>query len=98
MITMINNPIFIRCSREVCKVDTMSIVNHPVNLDKCVSIRKEDNGAYESCQIRFIGCEEDWVYPNKDERNKDFDAIMKIYGRFVCEFNTLDEAKEKLKD
>jgi len=74
-------PIFISCSIDKIRYMRGEYVhNRPVNLSLCKSLSKgkfawyPDNVGLPS--LKFNGCEQEWVYNNKEEREIDYLRIV----------------------
>lgn len=58
------------------------VENYPVNLNVCKSIRKSKFAWYPDNNgrpaISFIGCDIQWVYDNVEDRDREWDQLIKI--------------------
>lgn len=83
--------LFVRCSLEKVKRDwALSIYpeqktdiwyNDPVNLDLCYSFQKSTwLTGFPSIIFSFYHASIDWIYDNEEDRDKDYNRLLTIYG------------------
>ena len=73
-------PFFITCRyEEVETFDHILVDNYPINLQFCKYIKKTtyDGPTKKNPAIEFVGIDVKWVYYTFEERDEDFDIIIK---------------------
>lgn len=79
----ITPPFFAVCATESVRYRRTDIQNYPVNLSLCKHIAKDMFNQYPDNigmpTIKFVGCDCFWIYNKEEDRNEDFDRIVRIF-------------------
>jgi hypothetical protein len=74
---------FLECSvPEIEYLHGRKIVNHPVNINLCVRIRRDQHKWYPDNEglpsIHFDGCNAEWVFKSYADRDADYERVLKL--------------------
>ena len=77
----VSKPFFITCRvKEIIYLRGKKVVNNPVNLALCKTIEKTKYSWYPDnegrCAIRFNGCDQEWVFDSKEDRDSEFSRLQ----------------------
>jgi hypothetical protein len=77
-------PYFLEPIHNVVKYGKYDIVNHIVNISLCKGIEKFQEKYYPDNEgipaLKFKGCDIRWIFPNKNERQKEINRILEMFS------------------